>query len=311
MPKILVVFGATGHQGSSVISNVLNDQELSAEYQIRAITRDVNSDKAKQLKDMVEVVHGDMSDKESLGPALTGAHTVFIMTPPSFGSSHEEEEFDNVKAIADAAVQQGATYLIYSTLPSISQLSGGKCTKITFFDAKAKAEDYVRSLNIKSAFFAGGFFMENFHQHSFLGPQPGPDGTWVLCRSCSPNTKLPYFDATEDTGKWIGAILANPDEYEGKTFSAAQALYSLDEIAAALSRATGKKVVYKQLSAEEFAQSLPLAGHAFSEFFLFMQDYGGYFGPETEKLVSWAASRARGKLTTLDEYFERHPLTLD
>ncbi|CAH0058075.1 unnamed protein product [Clonostachys solani] len=310
MPKILVVFGATGHQGSSVISNVLNDQELSAEYKIRAITRDVNSDKAKQLKDKVEVIYGDTSDKESLGSALTGAHTVFIMTPPSFGANPEETEVNIVKAIADAAVQQGATYLIYSTLPSISQLSGGKCTKITFFDAKAKAESYVRSLNIKSAFFAGGFFMENFHQHPFLGPQPGPDGTWVISRSCSSTTKLPYFDATKDTGKWIGTILANPYEYEGKTFSAAQALYSLDEIAAALSQATGKKVVYKQLSAEEFAQSIPVAGEAFSEFFLFMQDYGGYFGPETEKLVSWAAGKARGKLTTLDDYFERHPLTL-
>ena len=60
MSKILAVFGATGQQGSSVINYVLQDPELSQEYKIRAITRDVNSEKAKQLKEKVEVVYGDM-----------------------------------------------------------------------------------------------------------------------------------------------------------------------------------------------------------------------------------------------------------
>ena len=58
MSKILAVLGATGVQGGSVINHVLNDPDLSKIYEIRAITRDANSDKAKILKKNVTVVEG-------------------------------------------------------------------------------------------------------------------------------------------------------------------------------------------------------------------------------------------------------------
>ncbi|RYP02791.1 hypothetical protein DL765_010682 [Monosporascus sp. GIB2] len=64
--KILAVFGATSQQGSTVINYVLNGLELSREYRIRAITRDVNSEKARHLKERVEVVQGDALNRGSL-----------------------------------------------------------------------------------------------------------------------------------------------------------------------------------------------------------------------------------------------------
>ncbi len=56
MFKVLVVFGAIDQQGDSIIHHVLNDLELSQKYKIRAIIRDANLEKAKQLKKQVEVV---------------------------------------------------------------------------------------------------------------------------------------------------------------------------------------------------------------------------------------------------------------
>lgn len=38
--KILVVLGATGNQGGSVIDTILSDITLSKEFDIRAVTRD-------------------------------------------------------------------------------------------------------------------------------------------------------------------------------------------------------------------------------------------------------------------------------
>ena len=70
--------------------------------------------------------------------------------------------------------------------------------------------------------------MENFHQ-PFLVPRQAPDGVWVLARPNSPETQMPYIDAVGDTGKFVGAILAKPDHYQGKTFCAAKALYSWEE----------------------------------------------------------------------------------
>ena len=309
MSKTLAVFGATGHQGSSVISNVLSDPELSKKYQLRAITRDVNSDKVKKLKQQVEVVAGDLTNHASIEKALTGANFVFIVTTPSFGPDAVEVEFNIIKSVADVAVEKGLEYIIFSTLPSCSDLSGGKYTAITAFDAKAEGEKYIKTLPIKSAFWCGGFFMENFETQPFLGPQPNGDGTYSLIRNVPPTLRLPYIDATGDTGKFVNAILAEPDKYEGQTFNAAVDLYSLTEIAVILSKASGKTVVYKQLSNEDFKDSLPFMGELFAQGGACQAEYG-YFGPGTEEKVAWAAKNARGKLTTLPEYFQKHPYTL-
>ena len=172
MSKLLAIFGATGQQGSSVINYVLNDLELSQQYKIRAITRDVDSEKAKQLKTKVEVVQGDVLDRTTLESALSGVHTIFAMTTPSYGPDALEIEYNSGKAIADVAVEKGAEYIIFSTLPSIREMSGEKYTKVHPFDAKAKIEQYIRDLPIKSAFYSAGFFMENFPS-ALLGSATG------------------------------------------------------------------------------------------------------------------------------------------
>lgn len=309
MSKVLAVFGATGQQGGSVINYVLNDPELSRKYKIRAIIRNVSSEKAKRLKEIVQVVQGDVLNRASLEAALTGAHTVFAMTTPSFGPDGFEIEYNSGKSIADVAVEKGAEYIIFSTLPPVKEISSGKYTKVAHFDAKAKAEQHIRDLPIKSAFYSPGFFMENFQSHTFLAPRQAPNGTWVMARHTSPKTRCPFINAVGDTGKFVGAILAEPDKYEGETFCAATALHSWEEVAAIMSKATGKTVVYKQIPLEEFKESLPFGADAFVETFSYQEEFGSY-GPDSEKLVAWAAENARGRLSTLEEYLETHPLQL-
>lgn len=131
MSKILAVFGATGKQGGGLITYVLNDPELSKEYTVRAITRNANSEKSQKLKQKgAEVVQGDISDAGSLKTALAGAHTVFIMTAPAWGPDALEIELNQAKTAADVAVQQGVQYIIFSTLPHVKEISGGKYSKV-------------------------------------------------------------------------------------------------------------------------------------------------------------------------------------
>ena len=312
MSQILAVFGATGQQGSSVINNVLQDSELSQKYKIRAITRDVDSEKSKQLKEKkIEVVQGDVSDRSSLEKALTGVHTVFAMTNPAFGPDGFEVEYNSGKAIADVAVEKGVSYIIFSTLPPAKEISGGKYTKISHFDSKAAIEQYMRSLKtIKSAFISPGFFMSNFAALPFLAPQRTEDGTYVITRPNAPTAQLPVIDVVGDTGKFVGTILAEPDKYEGKTFCAATKMYDNDQVAAIISKATGKTVVHKQLTLDEWKGTLPFAQDIMGEAFSYPEEFG-YFGTDDDaKAVAWAAENARGKLTTLEEYFEAHPLQL-
>lgn len=47
--KLLVVFGATGNQGGSVIGSILADPRTSKEFKIRGVTRDPSKPNAQAL----------------------------------------------------------------------------------------------------------------------------------------------------------------------------------------------------------------------------------------------------------------------
>ena len=49
--KIIVVFGATGAQGGSVIKSILGDPKVASQFKIRAVTRDPTKPSAKALAD--------------------------------------------------------------------------------------------------------------------------------------------------------------------------------------------------------------------------------------------------------------------
>ncbi len=81
MSKLLVVFGATGQQGGSVVDYVINDPELSKQYRVRGVTRDPSKPAAQALRQKgVELVQGDLDHAESVAQALQGSHTVFLTT---------------------------------------------------------------------------------------------------------------------------------------------------------------------------------------------------------------------------------------
>ena len=77
--KIIAVMGATGAQGGGLIQAILSDP--TGGFTARAITRDVNSDKAKALAAKgVEVVAADIDNEESLKKALAGAYGAYCVT---------------------------------------------------------------------------------------------------------------------------------------------------------------------------------------------------------------------------------------
>lgn len=309
MAKLLVVFGATGNQGGSVVQTVLSDPTLSNEYKIRAVTRDVTAPKAQALKSQnVEVVTANADNPVSLLPALAGAHTVFSLTTTIYDEKLEQRELSQGKAVADAAVVAGAQYVIFSTLTHIGRVSGGKYTHGGHFDSKAEVEEYIRTLPIRSAFFAPGSFMQNFS--SIMKPHPAGDGTYVLANVLAPDSAIPVIDI-EETGKYVGAILAKPDELEGKVVAGATGLSTMQEIVDVMSKCSGKTVVYKELPEEVFRGFLPPNVVEYMvHMLLYIRDFG-YYGADTQELVEWSAANARGTLTTLEQYFAKHPLDLE
>lgn len=305
MSSLLVVFGATGNQGISVVNAVISDPVLSKRYKVRGITRDTTKPAAQALLQKgIEVVQGDFDNEASVHAALQDAHTVFLMTNTTITNEQGDTlQARQGKAVADAAVSSGAAYLIFSTEYDSTAISGGKCP-VVHFDTKFEIEQYIRGLPIKSAFVAPGSFMQNFA--SIMGPRPVGDGSYVISNIHTPETDFPWIDIEGDMGKFVAAILAEPEKFEGKVFAAASEVRSFEEVTKIMSRISGKTVKYTQIPEATFRGFVsPVEGDAYVNMFLFYQNYG-YYGPNTKKDVEWAVQNARGKLTTVEEYLEKN-----
>lgn len=104
MSKLLVVIGATGKQGGSVIKAVLSDPTAKSTFSIRGVTRSVDGKAAQALKEQgVEVVAGDLNEKDSLVKAFKGAYAVFGVTDYWQGAGMDvKKEVQQGKNIVDA-----------------------------------------------------------------------------------------------------------------------------------------------------------------------------------------------------------------
>lgn len=305
MSKVFVVFGATGHQGSSVVSYV--NKNLSDQFKVRAVTRDASKPKSKELeKTGVEVVEADVNDKESVKKALKGADAVFAMSVMAFGPE-DKSEVEQGKTIADAAVEENVPYIIWSTLVNAKEISNGEFAHVKHFDEKHEVETYIRSLPIKSSFFSPGCFLQNFNE--ILAPQPIDGGAYALFNVLRPSTKIPFFD-TSDSGKFVGSLLTNRDKFEGKIIYAASGLYSFDEIANEIRKTTAKDVIYNQIPPSTFSSFLPPpVAEEITEMFQFFDKYGLY-GPQSREKVEASIPEALEKPTGLEEFFKKNPISL-
>lgn len=312
-PKLLLaVLGATGNQGYSVASTVLSDPELSARYSVRALSRSTSNPKMQELAAQgASLAAADMDAPETLGPALAGANTLFFITTTQYQGHTREIETRHARAVCDAALAAGVSYIIFSSMSHPAQLSGGKYMNVEHFDDKAEIEQYIRGLPVKSSFFAPASFMQNL-----LGPMMRPrpsrdgDGSFVLANCVHGDTRVPFIDITE-TGKWVGAILADPEKYSGKQFAAAAEILSMDEVAQIVGRVTGKTVRFQNLPDEVFKSFLPegLRQELF-EMWAFNRDFG-YYGASMDKDVAWAKENARTEPTGLEAFLKKHDYKLE
>lgn len=309
---LLAVLGATGNQGYSVASTVLSDPELSQRYNVRAISRSISNPKMQDLKNAgAELMSADMDKPESLPPAFAGVNTLFFLTTTQYQGNTREIETRQAKSVCEAALAAGVSYIIFSSMPHPYKITGGKLKNVEHFDDKAEIEEYIRSLPVKSAFFAPSSFMQNLMTH-FMRPVPSQagDGTFVLADCAYGHSRVPFIDITE-TGKWVGAILAEPEKFEGKQFAAAAEILTMDVVAEIVGTVTGKVVKHQNLPDEVFKGFMPEGlQERMYEMWAFLRDYG-YYGPTMDQDVQWAKENARGELTGLDAFLRKHNYSLE
>lgn len=86
-PQLITVFGALGAQGGSVVQSLL--QNKAKTFEIRGITRNPDSEKAKALASQgVEVVRADGLVKNEVVEAFKDSWGVFVNTNSDDPVSH-------------------------------------------------------------------------------------------------------------------------------------------------------------------------------------------------------------------------------
>jgi uncharacterized protein YbjT (DUF2867 family) len=254
--KIIVVFGATGAQGGGLAHAILNDK--NSEFAVRAVTRDPNSDKAKELQEMgAEVVAADIDDMESMKRVLDGAYGAYFVT---FFWAHfsPEKEMAEAKNIATAAKEAGLKHVIWSTLEdvrkyvplddnSIPTLHGNY--KVPHFDAKGASDHFFIEAGVPTTFMLASFYWDNLIYFG-SGPKRGADGKLAI--TFPMGDKKMAGIAAADIGKCAYGIFKKGEETIGKRIGIAGGQLTITEMADALSKALGEEVKYNEVTPDQF-----------------------------------------------------------
>jgi uncharacterized protein YbjT (DUF2867 family) len=310
--KIIAVMGATGSQGGGLVRAIQGDP--SGGFKARAITRDVNSDKAKALKDLgAEVVAADLDDEASLKKAFAGAYGAYCVT---FFWAHfsPEKEQQHAKNMANAAKAAGLQHVIWSTLEDTRKwipLSDNRMPtlqgkyKVPHFDAKGEIDHVFTDAGVPTTFLLTSFYWDNMYMFG-MGPAKGQDGNYSV--TFPMGDKKMSGIAAEDIGGAAYGIFKRGKEMIGKSVAIAGEHLTGAQMAEKLSKGLGINVKYNAVTPEAYRGFGFPGAEDLGNMFQFYADFEDYFvgarnldvarslNPKLQNFDQWLAKN-KGKLT--------------
>lgn len=245
--KVLVT-GATGKQGGAVTRRLLDNN-----HNVRALTRKPDSTAAAELERLgVEVVQGDLTDRDSLDRALHGVDAAFAMATP-FEAGPTAEVTQGV-TMADAAKAAGA-FLVYSSVGDANRNTG-----IPHFDSKYAVEKHIRDIGADATIVAPVYFMDNV---VYLRDQMRNN---VYPSPLSPNRAVAQI-CVADIAAVAVTVLENRGHYAGKRFDLGADEVSPGETVKILSNVTSRPFVHFQLPIEMVRETMGDDGVKMIEYF--------------------------------------------
>lgn len=276
----ILVTGITGHQGGAAARHLLDRG-----FNVRGLTRNTVKEDSQQLIDAgIDMVQGDMDDRDSLDMAMRGVQGVFSVQDPWVAGVDGEVRF--ARNLADAALQAGVQHFVQASVASADRDTG-----IPHFESKHKIENYINDIGLACTILRPVFFMDNWQMpmlrdaiaHGML-PQP-----------LQPETRLQQIDV-DDIGLFAAMAFENPDKWIGRTIELAGDELSMRDTADTFSRVIGKDVKYTQVAWDEFEQTV---GRKMAIMYRWFEDVG--YSVDIE-----ACRREHPGLKTLEQHLKMH-----
>jgi NAD(P)H dehydrogenase (quinone) len=236
-PRILVT-GATGHLGRLVIGELLKTVPAT---RIAAFLR--NADAAATLPPGIAIHVGTYDQPETLTPALVGIDRALLISSSEVGRRVAQHR--NVIAAAKAA---GVSLVAYTSVLHAGNSSLGLAEEHRQTEA-ALAESGVPFVLLRNGWYTenyGGFVPMALAQGALIGC--AGDGRIAAA------TRLDYAAAA-------AAVLTAAEAPAGRTYElAGDGSFTLADLAAELSRQSGRIVAYRNFSEADYRAALIGAG---------------------------------------------------
>ncbi|KAJ7639285.1 NAD(P)-binding protein [Roridomyces roridus] len=295
---LVVIAGITGLQGGSVARALA---ESDKPYRIRGLTRDPSKPTAQAFAGQgVQLVGVSLTADNVAGvaKAFQGADIVFLVT--NFNEHMDKQrEISEGKMMVDVAKEAGVKLLIWSGLESLSALSGGKFSRVEFFDAKSDITEYAKQSGVPLVVVQAGYYATNIFEGSYALKKQ-PDGSYVFGLPVPATTSVPVIDVAHDYGLYVRAAVENPALGAGSEVQSGT-LISFGEMVAKLSEVSGKKITYVQMTREVFieATGMPEYGPMLADMFQAFEVHG-YYGPRPTTRTDLLAREPRSWADFLD-----------
>lgn len=134
----ILVTGANGYVGNNTVKRLVQQGKP-----VRAMVRDMDKTKLRlgSLTDKIEIVQGDVTDRESLKKAMAGVSTVVHLVAIAIekgGQTYEDINYQGTINVVDMANEAGISRFI-----NMSQNGADSSLPYRFLKSKGMAQDYV------------------------------------------------------------------------------------------------------------------------------------------------------------------------
>lgn len=261
-PKLIAVMGATGAQGGSVVRAF--HAAGTEEFEVRAITRNPDSEKAQAITSLVkETVQANADDEESMVQAFEGCYGAFVVT--NFWEDMDmNHEMKQTKTIQAAAKKAGLKHVVLSTLPDTRELINAADNKDTWkvllenegfnsyvphFDGKgAVAKDFAA--NVPTTRLETTFYYENFINFGMGPAKHAPDQPYAITFPMK-DAKLAMISVS-DIGKVVMPLFKDSGSINTTVPIASENL-TCKEVADIFTKVCGYDVTYNNVPVDIYA----------------------------------------------------------
>jgi NAD(P)H dehydrogenase (quinone) len=235
---MIAVTGATGQLGALAVEALLKTVNAS---EIVAIVR--NPAKADALAQKGVVVRqADYGDQAALTAALTGVEKLLLVSSSEVGQRAAQH-----RNVINAAKAAGVKFIAYTSLLHADKSPLGLHVE------HVETEKMLADSGIPYALLRNGWYTENY-----LASAPAALAHGVFIGAAGEGK---IASATRADYAAAAARVISTDGHAGKVYElAGDSAWTLSELAAELSKQSGKPVVYQNLSEAEFAGALKGVG---------------------------------------------------